>query len=55
MAVEAALQRFGRQCLTQLQRNEPVALAGESEGIHQMRVAVRRLRSLRSALKPMLP
>ena len=55
MAVEAALQRFGRQCLTHLLRNEPVALAGESEGIHQMRVAVRRLRSVLSALKPMLP
>jgi triphosphatase len=55
MAVEAALQRFGRQCLTHLLRNEPVTLAGEPEGIHQMRVAVRRLRSVLSALKPMLP
>src|SRR5258707_5628454 len=55
MAVEAALQRFGRQCLTHLLRNEPVMLAGEPEGIHQMRVAVRRLRSVLSALKPMLP
>jgi triphosphatase len=55
MAVEAALQRFGRQCLTHLLRNEPVVLACESEGIHQMRVAVRRLRSVLSALKPMLP
>ena len=55
MAVEAALQRFGRQCLTHLLHNEPVMLAGEPEGIHQMRVAVRRLRSVLSALKPMLP
>jgi CHAD domain-containing protein len=55
MAVEAALQRFGRQCLTHLLRNEPVMLAGVPEGIHQMRVAVRRLRSVLSALKPMLP
>jgi inorganic triphosphatase YgiF len=55
MAVEAALQRFGRQCLTHLLRNEPVMLAGEPEGIHQMRVAVRRLRSVLSASKPMLP
>jgi inorganic triphosphatase YgiF len=55
MAIDAALQRFGRQCLTHLLRNEPVMLAGEPEGIHQMRVAVRRLRSVLSALKPMLP
>jgi triphosphatase len=55
MPVEAALQRFGRECLTLLLRNEPVMLAGEPEGIHQMRVAVRRLRSVLSALKPMLP
>jgi inorganic triphosphatase YgiF len=55
MTVEAALQRFGRQCLTHLLRNEPVMSAGEPEGIHQMRVAVRRLRSGLSGLKPMLP
>jgi triphosphatase len=55
MVVELALQRFGMQCLTQLLRNGPVVLARESEGIHQMRVAVRRLRSVLSALKPILP
>jgi inorganic triphosphatase YgiF len=55
MDVETALQHFGRQCLTHLLRNEPVMLAGEPEGIHQMRVAVRRFRSGLSALKPMLP
>jgi len=55
MATEAAFQHFGRQCLAHLLRNEPAMLAGEPEGIHQMRVAVRRLRSALSALKPMLP
>jgi triphosphatase len=55
MDVKTALQHFGRQCFTHLLRNEPVMLAGEPEGIHQMRVAVRRLRSGLSALKPMLP
>jgi CHAD domain-containing protein len=35
--------------------NEPAALADQPEGIHQMRVAVRHLRSVLSALKPMLP
>jgi triphosphatase len=53
--LEAALQRVGLQCLTHLLRNEPIVFAGEPEGIHQMRVAVRRLRSVLSALKPMLP
>jgi inorganic triphosphatase YgiF len=54
MTVEAALQRFGQQCLSHLLCNEPDALAGVPEGIHQMRVAVRRLRSALAALKPML-
>jgi CHAD domain-containing protein len=38
-----------------LLRNEPAALAGEPEGIHQMRIAIRRLRSALSALKRALP
>ena len=55
MTVEAMLQRIGRQCMAQLLRNEPAALAGIPDGVHQMRVAVRRLRSALSAVKPMLP
>jgi inorganic triphosphatase YgiF len=51
MSVEAALERIGRRCLTHLLSNEQPALAGEPEGIHQMRVAVRRLRSALLALK----
>jgi inorganic triphosphatase YgiF len=51
MTVEAALERIGRRCLTHFLYNEPAALAGEPEGIHQMRVAIRRLRSALSALK----
>ena len=50
-SVEAALERIGRHCLTHLLGNEQAALAGEPEGIHQMRVAVRRLRSALLALK----
>ena len=45
MSVEAALQRIGRRCLTHILSNEQAVLAGDPEGIHQMRVAVRRLRS----------
>jgi len=51
MSVETALERIGRRCLTHLLSNEQPALAGEPEGIHQMRVAVRRLRSALLALK----
>jgi inorganic triphosphatase YgiF len=51
MSVEAALERIGRRCLTHLLSNEQAALAGEPEGIHQMRVAIRRLRSALLALK----
>jgi triphosphatase len=51
MSVEAALERIGRRCLTHLLSNEQAALEGEPEGIHQMRVAVRRLRSALLALK----
>ena len=55
MTVEAALQKIGRSCLAQLLRNEPAVLSAQAEGIHQMRVAVRRLRSAVSSLKKFLP
>jgi triphosphatase len=55
MTVGAVLQRVGSSCLAHLLRNEPAALAGEPEGVHQMRVAMRRLRSLLSAVKRLLP
>jgi inorganic triphosphatase YgiF len=55
MSVEAALQKIGRSCLAQLLRNEPAVLSAEAEGVHQMRVAVRRLRSAVSSLKKFLP
>jgi inorganic triphosphatase YgiF len=55
LTVEAALQKIGRSCLAQLLRNEPAVLSAQPEGVHQMRVAVRRLRSAISSLKKMLP
>jgi inorganic triphosphatase YgiF len=55
MAVEEVLQRIGRSCLAQYLRNEPAAVAGQPEGVHQMRVALRRLRSLLAAVKKLLP
>jgi triphosphatase len=55
MVVEETMRRVGRSCLSHMLRNEPAALAGQPEGVHQMRVAVRRLRSLLSAVKDPLP
>ena len=55
MSVEAALQEIGRACLAHLLHNEAAALAMEPEGVHQMRVAVRRIRSAISAFKKLLP
>jgi len=54
MTVDAALQQIGRNCMAQLLRNEPAVLAGQPEGVHQMRVAVRRIRSAISSLKKVL-
>jgi CHAD domain-containing protein len=54
MTVEEALQRVGRACLGHLLRNQPAALAGSIEGVHQVRVATRRLRSMLSAVKELL-
>ena len=55
ITVEAALQEIGRACLAHLLHNEPAALARDPEGVHQIRVAVRRIRSAISAFKKLLP
>jgi inorganic triphosphatase YgiF len=55
MTVEAVLQHCGSACLALVLRNEPAALAGDAEGLHQMRVAIRRLRAVLSGVKRMLP
>ena len=55
MTADAVLQAIGRNCLTQLLRNVPAIVAAEPEGVHQMRVAVRRIRSAFSSLKELLP
>jgi triphosphatase len=55
MSGSDALQRIGLACLDQIMRNEAAALAGIAEGIHQMRVGMRRLRALLSAFGKMLP
>jgi triphosphatase len=55
MTVAAALQQVGRICLAHLLHNQAATLAGDPEGVHQMRVASRRLRSMVSSLGKMLP
>ncbi len=46
MSALAALRHIGWECLAQLQGNQDMVLHGEDvEGVHQMRVALRRLRS----------
>jgi triphosphatase len=55
MTLEDALQRVGCACLAHFLRSETAALAGTVEGVHQMRVAMRRLRSLLAALTQLLP
>jgi len=53
---EAAMVAILRACLYQAQSNAPVVLeTDDPEGIHQMRVALRRFRSALSLFKPCLP
>jgi alpha-ketoglutarate-dependent taurine dioxygenase len=52
---DAALRQIGLASLDHISRNEPAVLAGVDEGIHQMRVGVRRLRATLSAFAKLLP
>ena len=55
MSVAAAFQAIGRGCLEHLLLNERCLLAtGDGEAIHQMRVALRRLRSATKVFKGIL-
>jgi triphosphatase len=55
MTVDEALHRAGRQFLAALARNEEAALEEVPEGVHQMRISVRRMRAVLSAVRRMLP
>jgi len=48
MPASAAFQSIGFACLKQIVANKPAILAGDPEGIHQMRVGLRRLRAAMS-------
>jgi len=52
MSAHAALKQIAWECLTHLQGNQDMVLHGENiEGVHQMRVALRRLRSALNAFR----
>jgi triphosphatase len=51
---QAAFQAIARACLRQLVANQPATLAGDAEGLHQMRVSLRRLRAAISLFADML-
>jgi len=56
MTVEQAFVKIIWHCLEHLQANEEMVLAGEDpEGVHQMRVALRRLRSVLNLYQPVIP
>jgi inorganic triphosphatase YgiF len=55
MTVEGVLQDIGRHCISHALGHEAAAVEGEPEGVHQMRVAARRLRAAVSALKIIIP
>src|SRR5262249_31830702 len=51
---QAAFKAITRSCLHQLVANKPATLRGDPEGVHQMRVALRRLRAAISLFADML-
>ncbi len=53
MSVADAFEHLARGCVAQMRANEEPALDGQDpEGLHQMRVAVRRLRALLKVFRP---
>jgi len=54
MTAADALRAIGMECLRHLACNDAAVRAGETEGVHQMRVGLRRLRAAFSLFKEML-
>jgi triphosphatase len=52
--VQSAFQIIAWGCVHQLVANQPIMLGGDPEGLHQMRVALRRLRAAISLFSDML-
>jgi inorganic triphosphatase YgiF len=49
-----AFQAIGRACLKQVLDNRPAVMGGDAEGVHQMRVGLRRLRAAMSLFADLL-
>jgi inorganic triphosphatase YgiF len=45
MTTREAFRAIGHACLKQVIANEPAVLAGDADGVHQMRIGLRRLRA----------
>jgi triphosphatase len=45
MTTREAFRTIGHSCLKQVVANEPAVLAGDADGVHQMRIGLRRLRA----------
>ncbi len=55
MRLDDALQCIGLHCLAQVEANVPGVLARSTEGLHQMRVGLRRLRALFDMFRDLAP
>jgi inorganic triphosphatase YgiF len=55
LTVDESLQRIGQNCLSTVLLYEAAATANMPDGVHQMRVAIRRLRSVVANMRQMLP
>jgi triphosphatase len=55
LTVEESLRRIGQNCLSTVLFCEAAANADLPDGVHQMRVAIRRLRSVVATMRQMLP
>ena len=55
VTAEEALRRIGPTCLDQILDNEAAVLAGVPDAVHQMRVAIRRLRAALTGFCELLP
>jgi triphosphatase len=54
MTTRETFKRICRACLQQIVANEPALLRGDGEGVHQMRVGIRRLRAAISLFTALL-
>ncbi|MEA2922396.1 MAG: hypothetical protein QOF07_2359 [Bradyrhizobium sp.] len=54
MPAKAAFQAIASACLRQVVANKPAVLAGDPEGVHQMRIGLRRLRAALSLFSDIL-